>query len=113
MENRTGTIAKLLPALLLTTVGLTGCATSKQVEQTNEQLQQVNQSLVSISAQLAALEANTKRPAPAPANGCLLGGQIYSPGAVVAGRICEDSRGIRLHNQPPEYGWSLDTNQRK
>ncbi len=63
MENRTRTFTKLLPALLLASVGLTGCATSKQVDQTNEQLHQVNQGLVNISAQIAALEAKANRPA--------------------------------------------------
>lgn len=113
MGNRTRTFTKLLPALLLASVGLTGCATSKQADQTNEQLHQVNQGLVNISAQLAALEAKANRPAPAPARGCLLGGQIYSPGAVVAGRICEDTRGIRISDQPPVYGWGLHTNPRR
>jgi len=106
------TAARILPALVLA-VGLTGCATTKQVEETNARLAQVNQNLATLSAQVAALEVKGNKPAAKPAAGCLLGGQLYSPGSVVAGRICEDTRAVFVSGAQPQWGWEPNTSNNR
>ncbi|EPR5023037.1 hypothetical protein ACU6C7_006084 [Pseudomonas aeruginosa] len=103
----------VLVVFLIATTGLTGCATSQQLDATNAQVNELHQSVANLAAQVAALEAKTSKPAPKVAQGCLLAGQLYSPGSVVAGRICDDTRGIKFANQAPEWGWVLHTNPRR
>lgn len=91
---------------------LTGCASTKQVESTNEEVRALNGTVTALSTQVAMLQQKANRPMPRAERVCYLAGQPYSPGSVVAGRICDDLRGLRISDQPPEWGWRLNTNNR-
>lgn len=91
---------------------LTGCASNKQLESTNEEIRSLNGTVTALSTQVAMLQQKSIRPAPRAERACYLAGQPYSPGSVVAGRICDDLRSLRVSDQPPEWGWRLNTNNR-
>lgn len=87
-------------------LALSGCVTPTHLQTTNEQLEKLHRDLNTINVQLAAIE--TKPQQKAPESVCYLAGEKYSPGSVVAGRICEDIRMTRSPGQAPEYGWQRD-----
>ncbi|MGP4920719.1 MULTISPECIES: hypothetical protein [Pseudomonas] len=103
---------KITAALLTVTaiVGLSGCATSKQLDETNSNLSVLQNQISLLSQSVLAQQHNKPQPKPAdPA--CLLGGQPYSKGAVVAGRICT-SNSIVFRGEPAPLEWQLYTNAR-
>lgn len=90
-------------------VGLSGCATSKQLDETNTNLS-VLQNQIGLLSQ--SMQSQRAKPEPKPAQpACLLGGQPYSKGAVVAGRICT-SNSIVFRGEPAPLEWQLYTNAR-
>lgn len=88
-------------------VTLSGCATNKQLDVTNTNLA-VLQNQIGLLSQ--SVQAQRSQPQPA-APACLLGGQPYSKGAVVAGRICT-SNSIVFMGAPAPLEWQLYTNAR-
>lgn len=83
---------------------LTGCATSKQADETNRNLQALSNQL----SQLAAAQhvGRAEQGALQTDKVCYLGtNQVYSPGAVVEGRTCADLRQMRWSNEPAKFGW--------
>lgn len=91
---------------LLGALTLSGCVTPTHMQATNDQLEKLHSDLNAINVQLAAIEPKPQ-PQP-PERVCYLAGEKYSPGSVVAGRICEDIRMTRSPGQPPQYGWQRD-----
>ncbi|RMQ64948.1 hypothetical protein [Pseudomonas savastanoi] len=103
---------KIATALLITTalVSLSGCVTSKQLDETNANLAVLQNQISLLSQSVQAQQRNKQQPRPAdPA--CMLGGQPYSKGAVVAGRICA-SNSIVFRGEPAPLEWQLYTNAR-
>lgn len=103
---------KIATALLTVTalVSLSGCVTSKQLDETNANLSVLQNQISLLSQSVQAQQRNKPQPKPAdPA--CMLGGQPYSKGAVVAGRICT-SNSIVFRGEPAPLEWQLYTNAR-
>ncbi|POP81108.1 MULTISPECIES: hypothetical protein [Pseudomonas syringae group] len=96
---------KIVTALIVTTalVSLSGCVTSKQLDETNANLAVLQNQISLLSQSVQAQQRNTQQPKPA-APVCLLGGQPYSKGALVAGRICT-SNSIMLQGAPAPLEW--------
>jgi len=107
MSRLNARYVKTLPLTVIAAMALGGCATSKQVESNETQLNLLSQQVTVLTQQVSLLDARTNAllKAPKRAPGCVLGGQDYSPGSVVAGRICERISMIVKPGQPPEYGW--------
>ncbi|MDU9042784.1 hypothetical protein NHG97_29265 [Pseudomonas corrugata] len=91
-------------------VSLTGCATSKQLDETNTNLSVLQNQISLLSQSVQTQQRNKPQPKPAEPT-CLLGGQPYSKGAVVAGRICTSSS-IVFQGEPAPLEWQLYTNAR-
>lgn len=103
---------KIATALLITTalVSLSGCVTSKQLDETNANMAVLQNQISLLSQSVQAQQRNKQQLRPAdPA--CMLGGQPYSKGAVVAGRICT-SNSIVFRGEPAPLEWQLYTNAR-
>ncbi|WP_225776477.1 hypothetical protein [Pseudomonas sp. Marseille-Q5115] len=99
-------------ALLAMSLGLLGgCATKAELDATNAKMVSMQNQIANLNLKLDA-QAQQPRPVAIAPRGCMLGGQLYSPGAVFAGRICEDARAIRRSNEAEEWGWRLRTTNR-
>jgi murein lipoprotein len=86
---------------------LTGCATSRQVEDTNKNLAAVTVSVRQLSTQLAMTQAQAAANAKqAPEAACYLAGERYSPGSVVAGRICGFHKELVDDRLADQWGWA-------
>nr|WP_015647647.1 hypothetical protein [Pseudomonas sp. GLE121]AGL12892.1 hypothetical protein [Pseudomonas sp. GLE121] len=104
MKKITGVLLAITAA-----ASLSGCATNKQLDETNTNLA-VLQNQISLLSQSVQVQRSQPQPKPA-APACLLGGQPYSKGAVVAGRICT-SNSIVFMGAPAPLEWQLYTNAR-
>ncbi|HGA2320487.1 TPA: hypothetical protein ACIRVE_005103 [Pseudomonas putida] len=104
----------MIRALLATTLlfSLAGCATTEQLNATNQKLDEVTRQLVMTNQQqlqlMAQVQQDKQLATKASAPGCFLQGKLYSPGSVVAGRICEDVRVVRVSGEPSQWGWRLN-----
>jgi len=98
--------ARLTLLTLALVLPLSGCVTSKQLEVTNAQIMTVAVSVNNLSAQMAAQARANAAVKPIPEKGCYLAGERYSPGAVVAGRICSNQKVIIDDHEPDQWGWT-------
>lgn len=104
-------MTKRLAVLTLSLLALGGCATKADLDATNAKVVSLQNQVMTLNARLDA-PAPQAHVAPKPIRGCLLGGQLYSPGAVYAGRICEDTRMMRRAGESEEWAWRLRTTNR-
>jgi len=87
-------------------LAVSGCASQKQVDLLQQQLTMVNSTLQVSQAQQEkfAMEQTKAIKSMRPTGVCYLGGQPYTQGAVVAGRIC-DGNGVIISGVQQQLSW--------
>ncbi|SEE90989.1 hypothetical protein [Pseudomonas coleopterorum] len=94
-------------------LALSGCATHKQMDITNVHLQNIQVQLSMLNK--VTVEQLKRAPKnPSAQNVCLLAGQIYSEGAVAAGKVCTRVAGKFVFGMPdPEsFVWQPESRPR-